>query len=78
MHIDLLPEWQRGGWGRRLIEKFVASVQASGQDYGEGEHIGVAGENSKVVPFYEKVGFRVVEGGENEGNIWMVRDIEKV
>lgn len=60
----------------------MASVQASGQDYGEGEHIGIAGENSKVVAFYEKVGFRVVEGGgegegEGENNIVMVRDIER-
>ncbi|KAI1419227.1 hypothetical protein F5Y12DRAFT_283708 [Xylaria sp. FL1777] len=78
MHIDLLPAWQGLGWGRRLIENFVASVQSSGQDYGEGEHIGVAGENSKVVPFYEKVGFRVVEGGEREGNIIMVKDIRKL
>ncbi|KAI1827088.1 hypothetical protein F4861DRAFT_468704 [Xylaria intraflava] len=77
MHIDLLPPWQGSGWGRRLIDRFVASVQSSGQDYGEGEHIGVAGENSKVVPFYERVGFRVVAGGEREGNIWMVRDISK-
>ncbi|KAI1741500.1 hypothetical protein F4680DRAFT_415582 [Xylaria scruposa] len=78
MHIDLLPAYQRCGWGRQLIDRFVASVQSSGQDYGEGEHIGVAGENSKVVPFYERMGFRVIEGGEREGNIWMVRDIEKV
>ncbi|KAI0441579.1 hypothetical protein F4803DRAFT_551944 [Xylaria telfairii] len=78
MHIDLLPAWQGRGWGRQLIDRFVASVQASGQDYGEGEHIGVAGENSKVVPFYERVGFRVIDGGEREGNIWMVREIEKV
>ncbi|KAI1348525.1 hypothetical protein F5Y01DRAFT_317673 [Xylaria sp. FL0043] len=77
MHIDLLPAWQGQGWGRQLIERFVASVVSSGQDYGQGEHIGVAGENSKVVPFYEKVGFRVVEGGEREGNIIMVRDIGK-
>ncbi|KAI0430544.1 hypothetical protein F5Y09DRAFT_227158 [Xylaria sp. FL1042] len=77
MHIDLLPAWQGQGWGRQLIECFVASVVSSGQDYGQGEHIGVAGENSKVVPFYEKVGFRVIEGGEREGNIIMVRDIEK-
>lgn len=78
MHIDLLPAWQGRGWGRTLIDGFVASVRGSGEDYGEGEHIGVAGENAKVVPFYEKVGFRVVAGGEREGNIWMVRDIEKV
>ncbi|KAI0548728.1 hypothetical protein F4679DRAFT_549941 [Xylaria curta] len=78
MHIDLLPDYQKLGWGRKLIDCFVASVRSSGQNYGEGEHIGVAGENSKVVPFYERMGFRVIEGGEREGNIWMVRDIEKV
>ncbi|KAI1436264.1 hypothetical protein GGR50DRAFT_693448 [Xylaria sp. CBS 124048] len=75
MHIDLLPDWQGKGWGRRLIDSFVGSVRESGQDYGEGEHIGVSGENTKVVPFYERMGFRVIEGGEREGNIWMVRDI---
>ncbi|KAI0408507.1 hypothetical protein F4802DRAFT_416050 [Xylaria palmicola] len=77
MHIDLLADWQGRGWGRQLIDRFVASVRASGRDYGEGEHIGVAGENGKVVGFYERLGFRVIEGGEREGNIWMVRDIEK-
>ncbi|KAI1359516.1 hypothetical protein F5Y08DRAFT_319460 [Xylaria arbuscula] len=84
MHIDLLPAWQGRSWGRQLIERFVASVQQSGQDYEEGEHIGVAGENRKVVAFYEKVGFRVVEDGEGggggggESNIIMVRDIDRV
>ncbi|KAI0517908.1 hypothetical protein F5B22DRAFT_600984 [Xylaria bambusicola] len=78
MHIDLLPAWQGRGWGRQLIESFVLSVQKSGQDYGEGEHIGVAGENSKVVAFYEKVGFRVVEGSEGDNNIIMVRDINRL
>lgn len=78
MHIDLLPAWQGRGWGRALIGRFVASVRGSGADYGEGEHIGIAGENAGVVAFYERVSFRVVAGGEREGNIWMVRDIEKV
>ncbi|KAI1291343.1 hypothetical protein F5Y03DRAFT_376945 [Xylaria venustula] len=79
MHIDLLSAWQGLGWGRKLIERFVDSVKGSGQDYGEGEHIGIAGENSRVVPFYERVGFRVlIGGGDQEGNIVMVRDIEKV
>ncbi|CAJ2504650.1 Uu.00g120440.m01.CDS01 [Anthostomella pinea] len=73
MHIDLLGPWQGKGWGRQLIERFVQSVRESGADYDEGEHIGIAGENAKVVRFYENVGFRVSEGGEEEGSIWMVR-----
>lgn len=64
-----------------MIERFVESVRLAGVegegkvDYGRGIHIGVAGENSKVVAFYEKVGFRVYEGGEKEGNVWMTRDL---
>ncbi|KAK7716210.1 hypothetical protein SLS64_003362 [Diaporthe eres] len=79
MHIDLLEGWQGQGWGRKMIEGFVASVRdavrggGAGLDCGRGVHIGVAWENKKVVPFYEKVGFRVYEGGQREGGtIWMV------
>ncbi|WYZ35985.1 hypothetical protein EsH8_X_000632 [Colletotrichum jinshuiense] len=86
MHIDLLEPWQGKGWGRKLIERFVGSLkEADGQKggggegaprlYGKGVHIGVGGENDKVVPFYEKLGFRVYPTGET-GSIWMVRDIE--
>ncbi|KAK4225761.1 acyl-CoA N-acyltransferase [Podospora fimiseda] len=76
MHIDLLEPWQGKGWGRKMIERFVESVQESkGVDKGKGIQIGVAGENTKVVKFYEKVGFRIYPGGEKEGNVWMVRDM---
>jgi GNAT superfamily N-acetyltransferase len=75
MHIDMVPEFQGQGWGRKLIESFVDSVRYSGAEYGRGIHIGVSGQNTKVVPFYEKLLFRVYEGGEKEGNVWMVRDV---
>lgn len=78
LHIDLLEEAQGQGWGRKMIELFVESVkEAAGQgvDIGKGIQLGVAGENTKVVKFYEKVGFRVYPGGEKEGNVWMVRDL---
>lgn len=75
MHIDLFDEFQGRGWGRKLIERFVESVASSGADYGRGIHIGVAGENTKVVAFYERLGFRVYEGGEKTGTVWMVRDV---
>jgi hypothetical protein len=39
--------------------------------------LGVSGENTKVVPFYEKMGFRVYPGGEAEGCVWMVRELER-
>lgn len=81
MHIDLLEGWRAKGWGREMIGAFVASVrdavrEARGVlDCGKGVHIGVAWENRKVVPFYERVGFRVYEAGQREGGtIWMVRE----
>ncbi|KAK7959909.1 uncharacterized protein PG986_004763 [Apiospora aurea] len=60
MHIDLLPAYQRRGWGRRLVDAYVRSVRASGAEYGRGAWIGIAPDNAGVVAFYEKVGFRLV------------------
>lgn len=81
MHIDLLEGWRGLGWGRKMIGAFVASVRdavregGGGLDCGRGVHIGVAWENKKVVPFYERVGFRLSEAGQREGGtIWMVHD----
>ncbi|OAA70623.1 Acyl-CoA N-acyltransferase [Cordyceps fumosorosea ARSEF 2679] len=81
MHIDLLPEYQGKGWGRRLLEALVESMRpAAGGEAGEGEErsrgiwLGVGAENSKVVPFYEKLGFRVKEREIKTSTIIMVRD----
>jgi GNAT superfamily N-acetyltransferase len=78
MHIDLLEEWQGKGWGRKLIDKFVESVREDVARTEEHEHrgiwIGVAPDNGKVVPFYEKMGFKVKERPGKEGSICMVRE----
>ncbi|KAK0744325.1 hypothetical protein B0T21DRAFT_398892 [Apiosordaria backusii] len=57
LHIDLLEGWQGKGYGKEMIGRFVEGV----------EGLGVAGENTKVVKFYEKVGFRVYPGGRGRG-----------
>jgi GNAT superfamily N-acetyltransferase len=82
MHIDILAPWQGQGWGRKLIERFVmrvaeAAMKGEGRvAVGRGVQIGIAGENKKVVPFYEKCGFEVYPGGEKEGgNVWMVKEV---
>ncbi|KAH6617709.1 acyl-CoA N-acyltransferase [Chaetomium sp. MPI-SDFR-AT-0129] len=76
LHIDLLEPWQGKGWGRKMIERFVEGVKGEGKErYGKGIQLGVAGENTKVVGFYERLGFRVFPGGEREGNVWMVLDL---
>ncbi|TQV97807.1 hypothetical protein V2A60_006470 [Cordyceps javanica] len=83
MHIDLLQEYQGRGWGRRLLEALVDSMKkAQGQGQGQGGEeeksrgiwLGVGGDNSKVVPFYEKLGFRVKEREVKTSTIIMVRD----
>ncbi|KAK0644168.1 hypothetical protein B0T16DRAFT_460249 [Cercophora newfieldiana] len=79
LHIDILEPYQGRGWGKQMIGVFVESVRKAKEegryDVGKGIQLGVAGENTKVVAFYEKLGFRVYPGGEKEGNVWMVRDI---
>lgn len=77
MHIDILPEWQGKGWGRVLIEKLFESVAAHKVEGRRGIILGIAGDNAKVVKFYEKMGLRVLEKeGWKEGDgIRMVKDL---
>ncbi|KAK5995252.1 hypothetical protein PT974_03651 [Cladobotryum mycophilum] len=83
MHIDLLDEWQGKGWGKKLINSFLQSVQdeLAKRDGGgvektktKGIWIGVAGDNSKVVPFYEKQGFVLKDRGRDTSSICMTKD----
>ena len=54
LHIDLLPDAQGQGAGRRLIETLAASLAADGS---HGLHLGVAVRNEDARAFYERVGF---------------------
>jgi len=74
MHINLLDGWRGSGWGRKLIERFVEAVRTEAKAGTKGIMIGVAPDNGKVVAFYERLGFRLAEGGE-KGSIRMVRDL---
>lgn len=86
MHIDMLEPWQGQGWGRKLIGTFVerlkrgkaeangdSAVEVTAGDFGEGFYIGISPENTKVIPFYERVGFKLVDGGDG---VYMVRDVK--
>lgn len=78
MHIDLLDGFRAGGWGRKLIERFVESVRAAaaagGGGAGRGIAIGIASDNGQVVQFYEKVGFKLLPTA-GDGGIRMARDL---
>jgi GNAT superfamily N-acetyltransferase len=54
LHIDLLPELQGKGWGRRLIDTLRAHLAAEGVT---GLHLVVSTMNAPAVTFYPKVGF---------------------
>lgn len=54
LHVDLLPVVQGGGWGRLLLQRFFAQLQAAGSP---GVHLGVATANTRARRFYERTGF---------------------
>ncbi len=53
LHIDLLPEAQGLGWGRRLMESMFEGLRATGSP---GVHLGVSDENSSACGFYRHLG----------------------
>jgi ribosomal protein S18 acetylase RimI-like enzyme len=57
LHIDLLPELQGQGWGRRLIETLVAALRERGVD---GLHLAASTDNTGAIAFYPRVGFTAI------------------
>lgn len=54
LHINLLPEAQRGGWGRKLVEHQLAALKAAGV---KGIYVGISLQNEPVTAFYQRLGF---------------------
>lgn len=54
LHIDLLPRWQGGGWGRRLIDELITRLVARGST---GVFLGVDPRNEPAIGFYRHLGF---------------------
>jgi hypothetical protein len=53
LHIDLLPDAQGGGWGRRLMDAWGERLKELGCP---GYHLGVGKRNEGGVAFYRKYG----------------------
>ncbi|KAH7157429.1 hypothetical protein B0J13DRAFT_541737 [Dactylonectria estremocensis] len=72
LHIDLLEAWQAQGWGRRLLERTVGALAeqrcagGGSEEANPGVWVGVADDNAKVVPFYERMGFRLWEEAHDD------------
>jgi membrane-associated phospholipid phosphatase/ribosomal protein S18 acetylase RimI-like enzyme len=58
LHIDLLPETQGQGLGRRLIETLFAELRGRGV---AGLHLGMNPENAGAGAFYERLGMHRLE-----------------
>ncbi|KAH7350306.1 acyl-CoA N-acyltransferase [Pyrenochaeta sp. MPI-SDFR-AT-0127] len=58
MHIDILPEYQRKGYGTVLISAFFEAVKGLGAG---GVHLDMVRTNSAGRAFYTRIGFRVCE-----------------
>ncbi|KAK5205835.1 hypothetical protein LTR41_008517 [Exophiala xenobiotica] len=82
LHIDILPEFQRKGYGRQLIEMFCDGARKQGA---KGVHLGMAAANDEAGKFYARLGFTrfpVVlddgvsgEQGRAHNTIWLVKPL---
>lgn len=53
LHIDLLPEVQGAGWGRRLMATLFDALRRDGSP---GVHWGVSTRNERAIAFYRHLG----------------------
>jgi ribosomal protein S18 acetylase RimI-like enzyme len=70
LHIDLLPQSQGQGLGRRLIETLLDALAAEGVP---GVHLVMASSNVKARAFYDRLGFTEVAVPGAEGADYLVR-----
>ncbi|WP_257456112.1 GNAT family N-acetyltransferase [Archangium lipolyticum] len=55
LHVNLLPHVQGAGFGRRLVETFLAAAAAVGAP---SLHLGTSNDNTQALRFYERLGFQ--------------------
>jgi ribosomal protein S18 acetylase RimI-like enzyme len=71
LHIDLLPEVQGQGWGRRLMTAFLAGMTEAGT---ERVHLGVANANTGARAFYDRLGFHEIPVADPGSVTYLGRD----
>lgn len=66
-HLAIHPDFQKEGYGSLLLEKVEKELKKKGAHR---IHLGVAHANEKVLPFYEKLGYEVVNDA-----LWLGKNI---
>jgi ribosomal protein S18 acetylase RimI-like enzyme len=66
LHIDVLPDYQRRGYGRRLIETLLDALARAGAG---GVHLAVGTANVGAQEFYKRVGFGLVPVASPAGSV---------
>lgn len=61
LHIDLLPDFQRRGHGRTLMNTFLAALHDRGVP---AVHLGMVTANRPARAFYDRVGFHEIPVGD--------------
>ncbi|KAK0468215.1 acyl-CoA N-acyltransferase [Desarmillaria tabescens] len=67
LHIDILPEYQKQGWGRKLMQTALDYLKGENIE-GSGVWLGLDPRNEGARKFYERLGFAAIEGAP-EGNM---------
>jgi len=70
LHIDLLPEAQGQGWGRKLIDTLLDQMRVLAVP---AVHLHVAKRNTRAIGFYERVGFHQI--GEYDTSLALGRTL---
>lgn len=70
LHIDLLPELQRQGLGRMLVETLTHELRRRGVP---GLHLVADPSNTNAIAFYERLGFSALPAPEGTGALMGMR-----
>ena len=62
LHVDLLPEAQGGGHGRRLLTTLFDALRTRGVP---GVHLGVSARNTRAAAFYARLGFQTLDADQH-------------
>ena len=60
-HLNILPEAQRVGWGKRLTDVQIDALSRSGT---RGVHFGISTANERAITFYRRMGFTEIGRGQ--------------